>query len=245
MQTEILKSRVFDLQKAAFVSGAPRFLGFLSPEEATFVKSLPKNGTEFSFFGGFEDAERVFLCVCAQESLIDPAAYPIEPLTISYRACDKLSHRDFLGALLSKGIKRETVGDILIESGRAVLFVARDISKYLIEQTTEIGRVGVSIKRGAEFPLPNASEKVEITHTVASLRLDCVVAALISASREKSAKIIADSFVSVNSVITQKATKIVAVGDKISVRGFGKFTVISADGITRKGRTVLITQKYK
>lgn len=245
MQTDLIKARVADLQKAVAAGSAPKFLGFLSAEEAEFVKNLPKHGTEFSFFGGANFSERVFLCVHSAEFSVKPNAYPIDALTFSFRVGDTLTHRDFLGAIMSKGIKRETVGDILVEPGRAVVFVSRDVSKYVLEQLTQIGRIGVKTQKGFDEPLPVASQKVQLSSTVASLRLDCVIAALINVSREKSAKFISEGFVSVNSVITEKATKTVAVNDKISVRGYGKFTVISVDGVTKKGRTVLITEKYK
>lgn len=244
MQTDLLKARVADLADITLKSGAPRFLGFLTPEEAEFVKGLHFKDTEISFFGGYDGAERVFLCVHSKDMNVKPTAYPIDALTVSFRGADTLTHRDFLGSLMSRGIKRETVGDILVESGRAVLFVSRDISRYICEQTERIGRVGVQIEKGYALPLPVGNKKVEASSTVASLRLDCVVAALIGASRDKSVGFISDGLVSINSVVTEKPTKTVTAGDKITVRGYGKFTVISADGITRKGRTVLLWEKY-
>lgn len=245
MQTDLLKARVADSADISAKSGAPKFLGFLTPEEAEFVKGFNFKNTEFSFFGGYEGAERVFLCVHSTDMEVKHAAYPIDALSVTFRASDTLTHRDFLGSLMSRGIKRETVGDILVEKGRAVVFVSRDVSKYICEQTNCIGKVGVQIQRGYTLPLPSGAQKVQTSHTVASLRLDCVVAALISVSRDKSAKYIADGLVSINSAVTEKPTRTVTQGDKITVRGYGKFTVISADGITRKGRTVLITEKYK
>ncbi len=245
MQSDLIAARVADLQNSVANGGAPKFLGFLSAEEAEFVKRISKKGVEFSYFGGHMFAERLFLCVHNSDYDIKDTAYPIDALTVLFRKGDKLTHRDFLGALMSKGIKRETVGDILIEEGRAVLFVSRDISKYILEQVTLIGRVGVKIEQGFCEPLPAASQKEAQKVTVASLRLDCVVAALIGVSRDKSVKIITEGMVAVNSAVTEKATKTVVVNDKISVRGYGKFTVISTDGVTRKGRTVLVTERYK
>ena len=237
MQTDLIAARVADLQNAVLKGGAPKFLGFLSLEETEFVKRIFKNGVEFSYFGGHLCAERLFLCVHNKDYCIKDSAYPIDALTVMFRRGDTLTHRDFLGALMSKGIKRETVGDILVEEGRAVLFVSRDISKYILEQVKLIGRVGE--------PLPAASQKVMQSHTVASLRLDCVVAAIIGVSRDKSVKFITEGLVAINSAVTEKTTKTVVVNDKISVRGYGKFTVISVDGVTRKGRTVLVTERYK
>ncbi len=245
MQTDLLKARVADLAEISRKSGAPRFMGFLTPEEAEFVKGFNFKNIEFSFFGGYESAERVYLCTHSTDIHIKHSAYPIDVLSVTFRQSDTLTHRDFLGSLMSKGIKRETVGDILVENGRAVMFVSRDISKYIFEQTDRIGKVGVKIEKGYLLPLPVGNKKVAASSTVVSLRLDCVVAALTNLSRDKSNKMISDGYVSVNSIVTDKSTKTVAAGDKITVRGYGKFTVISADGVTRKGRTVLLFEKYK
>lgn len=244
MDTELLRARVADLRDSSRKSGAPRFMGFLSAEEAEYVKSMPQYNTSFSFFGGAEDSERVFLCVTPEDLTVSSSAYPISALTFNFRKEDTLTHRDFLGSFMSLGIKRETVGDILTENGRAVAFVSRDVAKYITEQTTRVGRVGVTVLQGFSYPLPQRTEKIKKTITVASSRLDCVVAALINASRARASEILADRLVAVNSVISDKATKVVVGGDKISIRGYGKYNVLSIDGTTRKGRTVLVAERY-
>ncbi len=244
MDTELLRARVTDLRDACMKSGAPRFMGFLSSEEAEYVKSIPQYNTSFVFFGGADDCERVFVCVSPEGFEVSNSAYPISALTFSFRKEDILTHRDFLGSFMSLGIKRETVGDILTENGRAVAFVSKDVARYITEQTTRVGRVGVTVSQGFDCPLPPRKEKIKKTVTVASSRLDCVVAALINTSRGTAADLLADRLVCVNSVITDKATKLIVGGDKISIRGYGKYNVLSVDGTTRKGRTVLIAERY-
>ena len=43
---------------------------------------------------------------------------PVACAQISYPGQYRLSHRDFLGAILALGLERETLGDILVEEGR-------------------------------------------------------------------------------------------------------------------------------
>ena len=245
MESELLRARVEDLISGCINSSSPRFIGFLSQEETSFVKTLKRFDTRFVFFGGEEMSERLFLCVAPENFDITESAFPITALTFTFRTADTLSHRDVLGSLMALGIKRETVGDILIEQGRAVVFVAREIAKYVAEQISRIGRVGVTVSYGFEYPLPQRYERVRETSTVASLRLDCVVATLIKGSRNKAAELIVGKYVTVNSALCEKTTKAVASGDKISVRGYGKFSISSIDGTTRKGRIVLTTETYK
>ena len=70
------------------------------------------------------------------------------------------------------------MGDILIESGRTVVFVLSDIADFIVSQISLIGRVGVTVKKGFDMPLPSLGQKQASSVTVASLRLDCAVAAL-------------------------------------------------------------------
>ena len=67
----------------------------------------------YRFYGGYEDSERKMLGLYFYDEI---EAFPISPLQITFRKADKLTHRDFLGALMSLGIERDTIGDILVVS---------------------------------------------------------------------------------------------------------------------------------
>ena len=170
--------------------------------------------------------------------------FPITPLTFTFRKSEHLTHRDFLGSLMSLGIKRETIGDILIEQGRAVAFVLNEVSDYISEQVKTVGRTGVSICKGFQLPLPQGDKLEAFSVTVPSLRLDAVVSAICNFSRNDSVLKIEQGFVSINSIVTQKITKTVTFGDVISVRGKGKFIIESGSDTTRKNRIILKYKKY-
>ena len=242
MESDIIVSRVRDMLYRAENDGTVQFLGFLREEEA-LVALAAANKNAF-LYGGYDNAERTFLCIYPDWLERDDIEFPITALTFKYRKSDTLAHKDFLGALMSLGIKRETVGDILITEGKAVVFLASDIAGYVINELHTIGRVGVSVCRGIEGELPCASKKQTIRSTVASLRLDCVVAALCNLSRNSADELLRDGRVMLNSIITEKATKTISVGDKLTVRGYGKYVVTSTEGVTRKGRSVIVIEKY-
>ncbi len=92
--------------------------------------------------------------------------------------------------------------------------------------------------------MPATSSKKEFTDTVSSLRLDCVVASICSVSRNEALELINDGRVVRNSFTQQKPTLKVANGDVISVRGKGKFEIVSADELSKKGRIILKYTKY-
>jgi RNA-binding protein YlmH len=245
MDSELLIARIRDAIRLCDTSGMPKFVGFLTAEEAAIAEKTAKNELgRYELFGGYDAAERVVFGAFPDWCEDKAAFSPITSVTFSYRAQDRLSHRDILGALMSLGIRRETVGDILIEEGRAVAFLQRDILPAVLDGIIKIGRVGVTATEGFNEPLPEMGKMLDITDTVASLRLDCVVSALLSCSRGDATELILDGAVSVNSVLVEKCVKTVSAGDKITVRRKGKFIIDSVSERTRKDRIVLKAKKY-
>ena len=243
MVSSLFFARVDDTADICSRTNKCKYMGFLSREQAVAVRSyLEKRNIRFSLFGGYESAERVMLG-CFPE-WADDSYFPISAVTFKYRKADNLSHRDFLGSLMGLGIVRESVGDILIEEGRAVAFLTDDIVDFVVSQLDKIGRTGVTISLGFEGDLPAGDKLTELIATVASERLDCVVSAFAGISRNAACEKIIGGLVSVNSFVTEKITYSVTNGDIISVRGKGKFIISSFDGRTRKNRVILNFKKY-
>ncbi len=243
MDEKLFFARVNDAVELCYKSSAPQFLGFLTETETAKAQEiLCKGNVSFRFFGGYDEAQRVMLGVFPE--WCEAAPFPIRALTFSYRECDVLSHRDFLGSVMALGVTRETVGDILVESGRAVMFVTAEMEKYISSQIEKVGRVGVSISQGFTNPLPQHSQLLEFSGTIASARLDCVVAEICSTSRAKAAEMIESALVSVNSVRSQKITRMVENKDKVTVKGKAKFIIDSISNFSKKGRIILKYSKY-
>ena len=245
MELDLLIPRINDAIRICETSQIPKFVGFLTSNEvAEIEKNLKSIITKYSFYGGYDEAERLFFGAFPEWCDERQELFPITPVTFTYRECDTLSHRDFLGALMSLGLTRETVGDILVEKGRAVAFLSSDIADYVLSQLDKIARVGVKVEKGYSMPLPNMSGFEEITDTVASPRLDCVVASLSKSSRAQAEEFILNGLVSVNSVCATKTVKTVNEGDKITIRRKGKFLIESLAQKTKKNRVILIAKKY-
>ncbi len=243
MEADLLKRRILDTVEICERTNRPKFLGFLSLEQVAFAKDVLKRiNANYRFYGGFEDARRQMLG-CLPEWAED-GEFPITPITASFRPIDKLSHRDVLGSLMGLGLKREAVGEILTEDGRAVIFVTDETASFVLNQLEKIGRVGVRLQKGFQAPLPDGGKLADFSVTIASDRLDCVVGALCGISRGRANEKIEQSLVLVNSIVSEKATRHINEGDVISVRSYGKFTVESISERTRKDRIVLRFKKY-
>ncbi len=237
-----MPARVNDLKQISYKSNSPKFIGFLTPEESSVAAKQFAIGEGYSLFGGYDGAERVMLGVLPD--WCDEPVFLIKAITFKYRECDSLSHRDFLGVLMALGITRESIGDILVEKGRAVVFVADDISKFVLTQIEKVGNVGVALYEGFDEPLPQMSVKQSFSVTVASTRIDCVVAALCNTSRNKASEKIVEGLVAINSICTTKPTASVKSGDKITIRQKGKFEIISGNDFSKSGRIILKYNKY-
>lgn len=225
----------------------PCFLGFLDEGQAAFCGDYLSRRREPAtlFWGGYPQAERVMLGFFP--GYMEPSAgeFPITPLTLTYRKGDKLTHRDFLGSFMGLGVERDVIGDILVGEGECVTFLRQEMGEYFLQNVVKIGGVGVAASLSREGPLPVAHTFQDISGVVASPRLDCLVAFLCRASREKAAGLIAAGQVSVNHREALSASAKLQEGDTISVRRQGKFLLDTLGPTTSKGRLVVKCRKYQ
>lgn len=243
MEPDTLKARVSDCVSLCAKTGRPKFLGFLTENETASAISVLKGfSAKYIFFGGYDLASRRYLGVFPEWD--EDMLFPIDGITFNFPSAYSLSHRDFLGALMALKISRESVGDILVGEGQAVVFVSNTVSQHILSEIRKIGSVGVKAELGIPDSLPEVSEKVFLSGTVASNRIDCVVATIIGTSRSNALELIGEGRVSVNSIQCEKNTKSVHSGDSITIRGKGRFTVESMDEYSKKGRLILKYSKF-
>ena len=250
-----LFARLEDLKKCA-IRGNLGISAFFSPREIHAGEEyLKRGGAAFISFGGYSLAERkrIYLLPDFMESIGDAAeldeygfSTDIDALLIKGSGFEKISHRAVMGSILGLGVERDVVGDIvMLDDFRAVVFCDSKMSAFFTEGLLRVGRDKVSVERIEldETILP-AKRTVRISDTVASARLDCVVAALCSLSRERAKERIEDSLVELDYEIVERPDKEVNAPAVISVRGVGKFSVISLEEKTKKGRTRLVAEKF-
>lgn len=197
----------------------------------------------FRFFGGYEGASRTLCGIFAPYEEPSDDAFPIQAVSFSYRSSDRLTHRDFLGCIMSLGISRETVGDIIVGDGFAVVFVT-GVAAELVLSLEKVGRTGVKASLGFDKALLPQQEYSSIEAYVSSLRFDCVVSAAVKLSREKAALLIRRGLCELNYMSSVSPDKKLEEGDVFSVRGYGKFFLSSIGEPTRKDRLRIVIMKY-
>ncbi len=239
-----LISRVEDLADISLTRNKPSFLGFLNEREQYIINNyFSYYSSEISFYGGYENAKRKFLCFSQFE--VKKSDFPISKIYFQFRKSDKLSHRDFLGAIMNLGLERNCVGDIVVNEGIAVCFVKEEIKSYIESQITKIGHVGVSISSRTDNDINYKDDIETLSLIISSMRLDAVVAAITMLSREKAAGLVLSGRVFTNYFENKNVSYILKSGDILSVRGYGKFIVKDILGFTKKNRIKINIEHYR
>lgn len=235
-------------------NGVPCVSDFCTPEDLYRARAvLHQTDITVVSDGGYENAER-------QRIWFFPSWMPPEAQaemktggTVRVMICgsgyEKLDHRSYLGALLATGIRREKCGDIVcIDDSCAVLFCDETIANFLTQKPSPLQKVGRDTVK-IRYPAPDVvlpeRQFTPVTDTVASARLDCAVASLTNLAREKAQSLIRSGDVTLNYSEELQCDKMLASGDVISIRRYGKFRIESLVPKQKGTRLRLSAVKYK
>lgn len=226
----------------------PTFTPFLDLRQQSLVAAHCRSlrCTSFTFDGGLEDAERricAFLPDYMQTEDLDVLRY-LRVRTASALP-SPLTHRDYLGALMGLGLRRETIGDILVRPDGADLIVLPEIADFLLSNFRSAGRASFQcVEIGRAELMPPAEQTQILRDTVPSLRLDCVLSAAFRLSRAAADAAIASGAVFCNGMQMIKPDRKVAPGDKLILRGSGKAVFRAVQGVSKKNRFFIEIEKY-
>ena len=252
--------RITDAAEKCLQSGAPFFTRFLTEDEQAALSGISfVKGVTAVLCGGVENKEPIRSCLglfpseyfpqgfslCGYDKAV-ASYFPIKAVNFTFRKGSQLRHSDILGAVMALGLKRDALGDIFIEDGKAVLFAYEKIADYIADNTAKLGKVGVTAKMAlsADFALPCRSYE-QLCFSVASLRLDNVVKCLANSARGNAVdRYIATGFTRLNGNECHDSSKQLKQGDIVSVRGKGKFLIDAVGEKTPKGRIHITVKKY-
>lgn len=236
----MLLSSVYDKLEQSYQKSYPVFSDFLDERQMTLVKKVFSFWKEdLCFFGGIENAGRN---ICHLR--FDYGEYPVKLLELSFPKGADIGHRDVLGALMGLGIKRQKIGDILVD-GVAIVAVKEEILKYLTENLTMVGRYPVTLRVLEDYSVKNNETFSYRQTTVSALRLDCIVSDITRLSREKAKELILSGKVKVNHFEETHYNKVLSEKDIISISKKGRFVLEEIEGITRKDRIRITIKKYE
>ncbi len=207
----------------------------------------------FFFYGGYKQAERKVLIAypnkLEKEDVIEKINNIITAIKVSLpnEIGGKIKHKDYLGMVMSFGLTRERIGDIIVYDDKAYIIVLKENAEYIknsIKQERKFKKAKVEIIDINDIE-PKQIEFEEIKISVNSLRLDNVVAEILKTSRKIAQDFIEQEKVIINYIGETKNTKTIKQNDILVVRGKGKFIIEEFLGKNKKGKEIIKIKKYK
>lgn len=243
----LTEKRFMDLSNQADRRGIVTFSDFLTLNELNiFHQNEKKYVTAYGLSGGYEFAERQ-IAAFIPDALYYVWEYPIDCLMITPlhpKFAEELSHRDILGAVMSLGIERGKIGDILVKDGCYYLFCKQEITSYICENLSQIRHTIISVSMTEAKDLKLAPDLTEMEAVIASNRLDNVVSAMTKTSRSEAVQLIQSGKVFVQGKECLHNTYLCKPSDVLSIRSFGKFVFEGERGVTKKNRVKISYKKY-
>lgn len=243
----LIKKRFAELARGS-ERGYFTFTDFLGlAEQSAFAEVAHElRGIRYTAFGGVEGAERVMIRFGDEEEMGYSEPFPIVSLLIRPKApkfAEKLSHRDYLGSIMSLGIERTEIGDIAVTEEGAVVFVKTDMADYISRSLERIRHTDVLISVTDTLPASlYKTERVKIQ--AAGERIDAVIAKLFHISREESLSLFKKQLVFINGKTCLNNSSIPKRNDKVSVRGFGRFIYLGYETLSKKGKLNIEVDLY-
>ena len=222
--------------------------GFLNEKEQDIL--IPEferiDAVRAEFIGGWSGAERRMLVFVPEYAELQTDEL-MAAVRCSYYKEYELTHRDFLGSLMGLGIERETLGDIIVSKKEhyADIVVKREILPFILSELSSAGRAALKVSEIELSALESAErETVTVTDTVASPRLDAIVATGFGLSRENAASLIRGGRVYLDRRNVTEPDKTVSDGALVNAQGYGKFKTYITGGVSKKGRMFIKIEKF-
>ncbi len=195
-----------------------------------------------SYFGG-QSAERKRAIIVP--SYFEPTEGDFEEVLIQINYPEKfvsIQHQHVLGTLMSLGIEREQVGDILV--GDTIQFVlTKQLESYIMMELTKIKGATVKLDSIPFKDMIQSKENWNIHHsTVSALRLDVVLKEMIRKSRSIAKQLIEKKRVKVNHTLIDSPDFQLQNNDLLSIQGFGRARIIDIGGKTKKEKVHITYQ---
>ncbi|MBQ8210844.1 MAG: hypothetical protein IJZ35_09715 [Clostridia bacterium] len=244
---KLIKRKMSDLASDSYNRNLWEYSKFLNLAEQSEMQT-EKYPVKYYFFGGYDNAERNIAVFGNINDIGYEPSYPISFVEISpvnQRFADTLTHRDFLGALMSLGINREMLGDILVNDKSAVVICIDSIAAYIINELECIKHTTVRCRTVDRVPDNILPEFDNTEHIVSSERIDVLISAVYNLSRNSSQSLINSEKVFCDGRAVSSTSFIPKVGQIISVRGMGRFIFDGVLRTTKKNKLVISVKKYK
>lgn len=238
----MLYNQMLDLRQRVDNNYAFEETFYFNPRELAIAQTAVK--TNYFSFGGYSEAERKRLLIYPPGWEFSDNDSSIRAVKIIHQNTTTLNHRWVLGSLINLGIARGNIGDIIPFTGYCTVLTTDVAYPVILDELNRVGSVGVKTEEMPLCEIISNRQYRDLSGTVSSLRMDSLVALLVSSSRGKIEPLFAAGKIQKNYQVIEKPSTDFDVNDVISVRGYGKYIVDSVGKPTRKCRLPIKCRKY-
>ena len=234
--------KIYQWMNVAYTRDIPMFSNFFCKPNiwSYFIDKFDNKGITVQADGAYEECDKKMLAFNIYEGMEMP--YVIIKI-INKSKFNKLLHKDYLGAILGCGVRREKLGDLRVHENYAIVPICSEIIHYVSGQLTSVGKAPVEVVEITKDDLPKQEFKEEVI-IISSLRVDNFVTKLSNTSRTKAIDLIAAGKVLVEYRKVKDKSQEIKEGQRMTISGIGKFIVGPINGSTKSGRYRVIIKKY-
>lgn len=213
---------------------------FYPPTIWNTIKNLEKTlQVSIKTHGLSEDSEKRIIEFVGENDMALPITmYEIHNLS----KFKELKHKDYLGALMGLGIKREKISDLIIQDDVCYFMTFNDIADIINSSLDKVGSNPIRLSVSSKDRLSITFE--ELVFPISSERLDAFVAAITKKSREESVKLIEHGHVFINYFEEKEKNYKLKVGDIITIKQIGKYKFNNILGNTKKDKIRVEVKKF-
>ena len=243
---EQLTNRYRELAERSAASGIYTYSDFHSGHSAALAYNVASENY-VTLWGGADNCERVIVRFGDPAEMGYTEDYPISVIHIypkQAKYADKLTHRDFLGAILNLGLERDVIGDIYPGDNDAYVFACERIADVIASELTQVKHTAVRCELTDSIPDGVGPKLTEETITVSSIRLDGIIAKAYHLSRSEAKSLFTSEEVFVNDRLCTNPSYEPKPDDILSVRGHGKSIYSGIERTTSKDRFAVKIKRY-
>ncbi|MDO4283039.1 MAG: YlmH/Sll1252 family protein [Clostridia bacterium] len=213
---------------------AKKILDFFNVKYVVFSANDYVEKKNIAFVPEYLDTERVFL-----EHV---SCLKIEPFGNS-----KVLHRDYMGAIYSLGVRRELIGDIILDHAGAYFFCMKNMEEFFLMNLISVGKQEVKVE-----PIDLMSDEVknlsvsliEKECMIPSFRVDALLSEVYCLSRRETKEKIIKGDLFINDKNIFQPNTLIQKDDVISFKKCGKLRVGNEIRRTKSSNIVIKILKY-
>lgn len=206
---------------------------FLDPNLEKEITKKFKN--DINVFRPYEESERIIIY------------RDLKPKVSLFKIItkEKLRHQDIMGSILSLNIKKEVLGDIIVDDNNYYFYILESMNNYILSYFNKVRNINITLE---ELPLDYLKDYKrkykEIIVNVKSNRVDLIISKLTGLSRRVVKDMISNKDIILNYQVLTNNSYQFKENDIFSIRGYGKYKYVEIINKTKKNNYLVKCLKY-